>query len=187
MGQFRHTDVPHIHELHRRMLVIDFPGSNSLDYHAKTFSICGAMNNFIIIVIPYTGDINTLISKEISKVFSVMAGSESTHILLCINKCGYELPKAIRGELSQMSGDDEEPIDYLRARFATKLNEYYESTGASFAVPKENILFTDWLAADDAEVRACGIVGVEAVKAEIKKYLLKNSILEPCEFQELSF
>lgn len=186
-GQFQHTDVPSIYELHRRMLVIDFPGSNSLDYHAKTFSICGAMNNFIIIVIPYTGDINTLISKEISKVFSVMAGSESTHILLCINKCGYELPKAIREELPLVVSEDEEPIDYLRSRFAAKLNDYYESTGASFTVPKENILFTDWLAAEDEGVKSCGIVGVDAVKGEIKKYLEKHSILEPCELQELSF
>jgi hypothetical protein len=34
-----------------------FSGSNSLDNHAKTFSICGAMNNMIILVIPFTGDV----------------------------------------------------------------------------------------------------------------------------------
>ena len=69
----------------------------------------------------------------------------------------------------------------------TWLNEYYKSTGASFTVPKENILFTDWLAADDEEVKGCCIVGVDAAKEEIKKYLAKNSILEPCELRELSF
>ena len=42
-----------MYEINKKVFVIDFPGSNSLDYHAKTFSICGAMNNLIIVVIPF--------------------------------------------------------------------------------------------------------------------------------------
>ena len=52
--------------------VIDFPGSNSLDYHAKTFSICGAMNNLIIVILPFTGDVSALVSEEVAKVFQVI-------------------------------------------------------------------------------------------------------------------
>ena len=52
--------------------VIDFPGSNSLDYHAKTFSICGAMNNLIVVILPFTGDVSALVSEEVAKVFQVI-------------------------------------------------------------------------------------------------------------------
>ena len=54
------------------MNVIDFPGSNSLDYHAKTFSICGAMNNLIVVILPFTGDVSALVSEEVAKVFQVI-------------------------------------------------------------------------------------------------------------------
>jgi hypothetical protein len=57
-----------------------FPGSNSLDYHSKTFSICGAMNNLIIVLVPFTGDMSQIISQEITKVFKVMHGSDSTQV-----------------------------------------------------------------------------------------------------------
>ena len=60
--------------------MVDFPGSNSLDYHAKTFSICGAMNNMIILVIPFTGDVSQLVSEEVARVFSVMKGSDATQV-----------------------------------------------------------------------------------------------------------
>ena len=171
------------------MLVIDFPGTNSLELHAKTFSICGAMSNFIILVIPYTGDMNTLISEEISKVFKVMAGSESAHVLLCVNKCGYELPKALKSEIpllaQQEKKGDQNPIDYLQERFASKLTKHYQSTGENFCVPKENILFTDWVVSEEEAVKNCGIVGVEAVEKEIKKYIKKYSILNDTEIAEI--
>ena len=171
------------------MLIADFPGTNSLEHHAKTFSICGAMSNFIVLVIPYTGDMNTLISEETSKVFGVMAGSESTQILLCINKCGYELPKALQSEIpllaQQEKKGDQEPIDYLREKFASKLNEHYENTGKAFRIEKEHILFTDWMASKDEEIAKCGIVGVDSVKEELKKYIVKHSILNAAEIEEV--
>lgn len=66
----------------------------------------------ILVVVPYTGDISRLVGEEVAKVFAVMAGSDSTHIVLCVNKCGYELPRAIREELAA----EEDPIDFLKAR-----------------------------------------------------------------------
>ena len=38
-GYFSHTDVPKLYQITQKVLVVDFPGSNSLDYHAKTFSV----------------------------------------------------------------------------------------------------------------------------------------------------
>jgi hypothetical protein len=66
--------------MNQKVYVADFPGSNSLDYHAKTFSICGAMNNLIILVISFSGDINQIISQEITKVFTARHGSDSTQV-----------------------------------------------------------------------------------------------------------
>ena len=80
-GFFTHTDVPMMYEINKKVFVIDFPGSNSLDYHAKTFSICGAMNNLIIVVIPFTGDVNQLVSEELARVFSVIKGSDATKVI----------------------------------------------------------------------------------------------------------
>ena len=79
-GLFSHTDVPMMYEISRSLYVVDFPGSNSLDYHAKTFSICGAMNNMIILILPFTGDVSQLISEEVAQVFSVMKGSDATQV-----------------------------------------------------------------------------------------------------------
>ena len=70
-----------MYEINKKVFVIDFPGSNSLDYHAKTFSICGAMNNLIIVVIPFTGDVSQLVSEELARVFSVMKGSDATKVV----------------------------------------------------------------------------------------------------------
>lgn len=79
-GLFTHTEVPTTYQINNKVYVVDFPGSNSLEYHAKTFSICGAMNNLIILVIPFTGDISKIISEEVTKVFEVMTGSDCTQV-----------------------------------------------------------------------------------------------------------
>ena len=72
--------MPTTYQMHQKVYIVDFPGSNSLDYHSKTFSICGAMNNHIILVIPFTGDMTQIISQEITKVFKVMHGSDCIQV-----------------------------------------------------------------------------------------------------------
>ncbi len=39
------------YQMDERVYVVDFPGSNSLDECSKTFSLCGAMNNMILVII----------------------------------------------------------------------------------------------------------------------------------------
>ena len=46
------------------------------------------MNNMIIVVIPFSGDVSEIHSQEIAKVFGDMKGSNPTKVILCINKCG---------------------------------------------------------------------------------------------------
>ena len=76
--------------------MVDFPGSNSLDYHSKTFSICGAMNNMVIVVVPFSGDVSEIHSQEIAKVFGVMKGSDSTRVILCM----WFISKQIKGRFN---------------------------------------------------------------------------------------
>ena len=181
-GFFAHTDAPLLYEVTSKLLVVDFPGSNSLDYHAKTFSICGAMNNMVIVVIPFSGDISEVISDEVQKVFAVMRGSDSTKVILCINKCGLYL-KRLKEELKA----EEAPVEYLKKRFVNKLNEHYENTGTGIAIKNDDILFTDWEVedGDEDEAETFGIVGVEAVKARIREYLVNYGIYKEEEEDEL--
>jgi hypothetical protein len=39
------------YQMDERVYVVDFPGSNSLDECSKTFSLCGAMNNMILVIV----------------------------------------------------------------------------------------------------------------------------------------
>ena len=89
-GYFSHTDGPKLYQVTQKLLVTDFPGSNSLDYHSETFSICGEMNNMAIVIIPSSGDISETHSQEIAKVYGVMKSSDSAKVVLCVNKgCLY--------------------------------------------------------------------------------------------------
>merc|ERR1711892_180659 len=175
-GLFTHTDVPVMHQISSKVHIIDFPGSNSLDYHAKTFSICGAMNNMIIVIVPFTGDVSELVSSEVAKVFEVMAGSESSRVVVCINKCGMYLQK-LKKELEA----EKSPINFMKERYALKLNEYFNNSYVR--IKKENLLFTDWEV--DEEGRVFGIEGVEEVKEFIKNHLVELNVINKDNITEL--
>ena len=170
-GLFTHTDVPVMHQISSKVHIIDFPGSNSLDYHAKTFSICGAMNNMIIVIVPFTGDVSELVSSEVAKVFEVMAGSESS-----INKCGLYLRK-LKKELEA----EQNPINYMKERYASKLDEHFSHS--YIRIKKEHFLFTDWEVDDDG--RAFGIEGVDEVKEFIKDHLVELNVINKHDMTEL--
>ena len=165
-----------MHQISNKVHIIDFPGSNSLDYHAKTFNICGAMNNMIIVIVPFNGDVSELVSSEVAKVFEVMAGSESSRVIVCINKCGLYLQK-LKKELV----NEKDPISYMKERYSTKLNEYFSNT--YIRIKKENLLFTDWEV--DHEGRAFGIEGVEEVKEFIKNHLVELNVINRNDIAEL--
>ena len=70
------------------------------------------MNNMIIVLLPFTGDISQQVSGEIEKVFEVMTGSKSSKVILCINKCGLHLEE-LRAELA----DKEDPIGFMKEKY----------------------------------------------------------------------
>jgi len=175
-GLFTHTEVPVMHQISNKVHIIDFPGSNSLDYHAKTFSICGAMNNMIIVIVPFTGDVSEMVSSEVAKVFEVMAGSESSRVVVCINKCGMYLQK-LKKELE----GEKDPISFMKERYAMKLNEHFSNS--YIRIKKDHLLFTDWEV--DEEGRAFGIEGIEEVKEFIKNHLVELNVISKENITEL--
>ena len=179
-GYFSHTDVPRLYQITQKLLVVDFPGSNSLDYHSKTFSICGAMNNMVIVVIPFSGDVSEIHSQEIAKVFGVMKGSDSTKVILCINKCGLYLNKLREDLISQQN-----PADYLKQVFVDKLNDHYERSERSIRLGKADIFFTDWELVGNQGSVDFGIVGVEEIKDIVRDYLVDYGIYKSNETDEL--
>ena len=179
-GYFSHTDVPKLYQITQKLLVVDFPGSNSLDYHSKTFSICGAMNNIVIVVIPFSGDVSQIDSQEIATVFGVMKGSDSTRIILCFNKCGLYLNKLKEDLVSQ-----EKPVDYLKQTFIDKLNNHYEKNEQLICLRKADIFFTDWELEANQDSVNFGIVGVEQIKDIITSYLIDYGIYKSSETDEL--
>ena len=54
-GYFVHTKQPEWYQITQKVLVFDFPGSNSFNNYSKSFSICGAINNMVIVAIPFSG------------------------------------------------------------------------------------------------------------------------------------
>jgi len=196
-GFFSHTDVPMMYEINEKVFAIDFPGSNSLDYHAQTFSICGAMNNLIIVVIPFTGDVSKVVSEELAKVYSVMKGSDATQVILCVNKCGphveklkQELSSTVDGMKNQGAAESEvNPISFMKNRFADKLNEHYENQRDGIRVKVDDIMFTDWLIEDDDDeftsAKKFGLCGVSDIKSRITQYLVKYGIYKDIEEAKL--
>ena len=179
-GYFNHTNRPEIFQITQKLLVVDFPGSNSLHDYSKTFSICGVMNNMVIVVIPFFGDASEIHSQEIANVFGVMKGSDSTRVILCINKCGLYLNKLREDLVSQ-----EKPADFLKQNFTDKLNDHYERKKLPVRVKKADIFFTDWELKRSQESVGFGIIGVEEIKKLIKDYLVDNDIYKSSEEDEL--
>ena len=134
----------------------------------------------VIVIIPFTGDVSKAISEEVQNVFSAMRGSESTKVLLCINKCGPFLDR-LKEELIEQ----ESPIEFLKTRFIQKLNEYYENSGQGIYIKQDEILFTDWDIGDSKEAKELGLAGVEVVKCKIRDYLINYSVYREEEQAEL--
>ena len=107
-----------------------------------------------------------------------MAGSQSSKVIVCINKCGLYLDKLkIEPELKEK----EDPITYMKERYASKLNKHLRNSKfehfrkGKFEVKKEHFLFTDWKVTDEG--KKFGIEGVEDVKEVIKDHLVELNVI----------
>ena len=130
----------------------------------------------IIVIVPFTGDVSEMVSSEVAKVFEVMAGSESSRVVVCVNKCGLYLQK-----LKQELQSEKDPITFMKERYASKLNEHFSNS--YIRNKKEPLLFTDWEV--DEEGRAFGIEGVDEIKEFIKDHLVELNVINKNEMAEL--
>ena len=105
-----------------------------------------------------------------------MAGSQSSRVVVCINKCGLYLEK-LKTELK----DKENPISYMKERYASKLNEHFSNS--YIKVKKEHLLFTDWEVTEEGKV--FGIEGVEDIKEFIKDHLVELNVIGKDDISEL--
>ncbi len=144
------------------------------------------MNNVLVVVVPFTGDVSHLATDDVIAAAKVAAmAKSSTRLMVCVNKCGYELPGAIEAELS----DEPDPVKYLQQHFATKINEHYQgSAGESMPVDvikPESILFTDWMVGCKPEMSRLGIKSADAVREMIRMHLLEMRVFEEEEAKEM--
>ena len=179
-GYLSHTVFPKLYQITKKLVVVDFPGSNSLNYYSKKFSEFSAINNIVFVLIPFSGDVSKIYSQEIAKIFGVMKSSDSTKVVLCINKCGLYLNK-LSEELSWQKNHPE----FLKKAFIYKLNGYYKGNGESINVAEEDIFFSDWELEGNKESKELGIINVEEIKKIILKYLVDYSIYKTTEIVEL--
>ena len=181
-GPDKHTLVTTLYDISDKIKVVDFPGDTSLANHSKAFSICGAMNNIIIVIITYQGDVSKTVSQELANIYHTMQQSRDAKIIICINKCGL-YSKKLREEFAPKGG-----IEYLRNHFTSELNRQYKG---KYKLKQKDFFFTDWELQEQGEeeakkARDFGIVEVEGIKEEIKKSLTDIGIMKEHDIDELN-
>ena len=130
--------------------VLDFPGSTSIDdYMANVIRECGGMASFLILVMPYVGDVSRIHKDE-------FANTEGFQLptLVCINKCAMYLRES-------EDFDSVESVSRARKRYAEALK-----------VNVEDVLFTDFLECSEL-MRAKGVAGISEVKDWIETKLIE--------------
>ena len=109
---------------------------------------CGGMASFLILVMPYVGDVSRLHLTE-------FANTEDFHLptLVCINKCG-KYPE---------SEDFQSVVSVLKARqrYASQLD-----------INSANVFFTDFHNCSDS-MRSRGVFGIPTVRKWIRNKLLE--------------
>ena len=179
-GYFTHTKHAKLYQITQKLIVVDFPGSNGLHYYSNTFKICGAINNMLIVVMPFSGDASEIYTQEIANVFKVMKGSKSTKVIFCFNKVGKYL-KNLR-EDPYLS---DKPRGFFKEDFIGKLNNYFETNDPSIELQSTNTFFTDWELEDNQEPLDFEIVGVKEIIDIIKDYLVCKNVYNDAEKHEL--
>ena len=158
-----HTDKIMLEKLVRHSLIIaDFPGSTSLNEYARSFYECSVMNNIIVLILPFLGDVDEAHSKEIADVYESTMCTEGSQIMICFNQCGYKVDS-----LEEELRDQEDPAEYFKDQIADKINEYYKRTNLSIRIQKTDIFFTDWKHKTN-EFSRFKLSSVEDIKEEIE-------------------
>ncbi|XP_019634478.1 PREDICTED: uncharacterized protein LOC109477558 [Branchiostoma belcheri] len=135
-----------------RMVIVDFPGTTTVDTQVATLvNHCGGLASFFILVMPFTGDPSKLNIDQLKKVKAF-----GCTFVICINQCG-RFPDAFKTK---------ENTDKFRADFSEVLD-----------VKPSDIFFTDFVACSP-EMRAVGLTGVDDVRRWIRDWLVTYDVFE---------
>ena len=88
------------------------------------------MNNIMIVLVPFVGDVSDLVSNMITDVYSVMTGTESAKVIICVNKCEEKL-KQLKGQKIQVDHNNEKIItsmEVIKERYLSKLNDHFSKS-----------------------------------------------------------
>ena len=83
------------------------------------------MNNMMIVLVPFVGDVSDLVSNMITEVYSVMASSKSAKVIICVNKCGEKLEQL---KSQKINGEEIKNMEPIRDRYIKKLNEHFKQS-----------------------------------------------------------
>eukprot|EP00058_Branchiostoma_floridae_P013371 XP_002598859.1 hypothetical protein BRAFLDRAFT_90117 [Branchiostoma floridae] len=161
IGFQEHTETAVLYKARgtERMVVVDFPGTTTVDTQVATLvNHCGGLASFFILVMPFTGDPSKINIDQLKKVKNF-----GCSFIVCINQCG-RFPDAFKTKKN---------TDKFRADFSEVLD-----------VKPSDIFFTDFMACTP-EMRAVGLVGVDDVRRWIKDWLVRYDVFEKDE-SELS-
>ena len=194
-GRRIHTTTIEVYPiLQSDIYVVDYPGTNSLDSYAKSFSKCGAMNNIIVVITPDNGDIDEDVIKLLWDVSRTSYISNSSRLIVCFNKASFDtsgIPNQAgehgNAESAQLPAEIEAQnyLETIKEGFQT-LNDKKKNSKDRFPDSTEirettitltaniSVYLTDWLTDRSNE----GILGAEAIKAEIEKILHQFGIID---------
>lgn len=129
-----------------------------------------------------------------------MAGSSSSRVILCINKCGLYLNKLkeeLAGETDPIGWAASfnqsfqlliyptiwfpPPKRFMKERYIKKLNDHFTETG--IRLQRQHLMFTDWEV--DEVGRAFGLAGVEEVRELIQNYLVELGVVSKGDIKDL--
>ena len=153
-------------------MVIDYPGSTSLDDYRKAFSRSGSMNNILVAVIQYQGAPDQITCNSLQEIYTTVQKSKGMKVILCFNQCGKSYDELIEENVT---------INDMKNRYVEQLNRYLNvANGPSgsendLKFCKEDICFTDWKAT--TEQRKFGILGIKEIKTRIRKTLKELNLI----------
>ena len=174
-GINEHTSKTTLYDINDQIKVIDFPGQNSFEEYSQAFGICGSMNNIIVVVLHFTGDVSKMVSDELKNMYSAVAESSDSRIIICINQCGNKLDDLTEYEVSlrKQNATITNPMADLKSKYISKLNKYFLETDPlmELTLDEENVFFTDWKLDTNSRDKF-GIAGIEEIKEALKKSMI---------------
>ena len=197
-GHTEKTSEVNLYPITEKFIVADYPGSQGINDHTAAFAQCGIMNNLIIVVLRYDGQVDKRLFEEVQTTLAIVKGCNgSARVVFCVNKAEQELAK-LSGELKEKNLK-KPPFEYMKnvhvQQLRAKLWEMGEGNmrqsnrdvGTTFDLLmkhinfEDNYFFTSFTMDDPGEeeggggladrARSAGIIGIEEIKEKIRSYL----------------